>query len=241
MGDSNQRYTKIEDLMDLSDFFDEPANGMRNMGKGPNSMDGMPPNPNSIPFQQKLTEENLERQEKMNPIQGRIRKNVDMVKAMRGGGSQIEPQYIQSNHYIQANHPNHSHHSNHSNHSNNYVQSNQSNQYMSQNSGSIYPSNPNLYFAPENTNPSNYESNTQYKYGNRVYQALNKKNTYEGFDDYNKHMKNINCIDVANHIKSCPICSKFYENDKTIYVVAIIILLIICIILIKKVLENYEK
>ena len=42
------------------------------------------------------------------------------------------------------------------------------------------------------------------------------------------------CIDVANHINSCPICSKLYNNDKTMYVLCIIILAIICVILMKK-------
>ena len=46
------------------------------------------------------------------------------------------------------------------------------------------------------------------------------------------------CIDVANHVDSCPICSKFYNNDKTVYIITIILLLIICILLLKKVLEG---
>lgn len=43
-----------------------------------------------------------------------------------------------------------------------------------------------------------------------------------------------NCIDVANHIKMCPICSKLYNTDYTMYVLCIIILAIVCIILMKK-------
>jgi hypothetical protein len=46
-----------------------------------------------------------------------------------------------------------------------------------------------------------------------------------------------NCIDVANHIKDCPICSRFYNNDKTAYVIAIVFLALICVLLLKKVLE----
>ena len=45
------------------------------------------------------------------------------------------------------------------------------------------------------------------------------------------------CIDVANHIATCPICSKFYNNDKTIYIIAIILLALICILLLKKLLD----
>jgi len=43
-----------------------------------------------------------------------------------------------------------------------------------------------------------------------------------------------NCIDVANHVRMCPICSKLYNTDYNMYVLCIIILSIVCIILMKK-------
>lgn len=46
-----------------------------------------------------------------------------------------------------------------------------------------------------------------------------------------------NCVDVANHISSCPICSKLYNNDKSMYIIVIIILSILVILLLKRVLE----
>jgi hypothetical protein len=46
-----------------------------------------------------------------------------------------------------------------------------------------------------------------------------------------------NCIDIARHIHACPICSRFYNNDKTLYIVAIIMLSIICVLLLKRVLN----
>jgi hypothetical protein len=46
------------------------------------------------------------------------------------------------------------------------------------------------------------------------------------------------CLDIAEHIANCPICSKFYNNDKTLYIVAIVVLSIICVILLKKVLDK---
>ena len=57
------------------------------------------------------------------------------------------------------------------------------------------------------------------------------------------HMNNshISCIDIARHVKSCPICSKLYENDKSIYIIGIVFLLVVCIILLKKVLESGDK
>jgi len=47
----------------------------------------------------------------------------------------------------------------------------------------------------------------------------------------------ISCIEIAEHISHCPICIKFYNNDKTIYIIAIIMLSLICILLLKKVLD----
>jgi hypothetical protein len=46
------------------------------------------------------------------------------------------------------------------------------------------------------------------------------------------------CLDIAGHIENCPICSKFYNNDKSVYIIAIVILVIMCIILLKKVLDK---
>jgi hypothetical protein len=48
--------------------------------------------------------------------------------------------------------------------------------------------------------------------------------------------REISCIEIAKHIKNCPICSKFYDTDKSLYIIIIIILLIFCILLLKKIL-----
>ena len=58
-----------------------------------------------------------------------------------------------------------------------------------------------------------------------------KRNLRENFK------KEIQCIEICDHIKGCPICSKFYNTDKTIYVVVIVILCLILLILLKKVLK----
>ena len=59
------------------------------------------------------------------------------------------------------------------------------------------------------------------------------------FEPYkNTNLTNgLSCIDVAEHIATCPLCSKFYKCDNTIYIVTIVILVIICLILLKKVLD----
>ena len=45
------------------------------------------------------------------------------------------------------------------------------------------------------------------------------------------------CIEVSNHIQLCPICSKYYNNDRSLYILCIILLSIICILLLKRVLN----
>ena len=54
---------------------------------------------------------------------------------------------------------------------------------------------------------------------------------------YNMPHNSPSCLEVAEHVANCPICSKFYNNDKTIYIVAIVALSVICILLLKRVLE----
>lgn len=185
--------------MDIEDFFDT--------GKGPHSMGNMPP-PKNQSFHQQVIEENNERQSKLKPLEGKLRNNVNMTRAMNGGSISMM---------------------------NNNM-----------NSGDIYPSNQMINIPAEITNPSYNEFDNNdainYKLGPKAY-ALKRPgtNTYEHYENTFYPQSTINCIDVANHIKNCPICSKFYDNDKTMYVITIIVLIVICIILIRKVLENYEK
>ena len=47
----------------------------------------------------------------------------------------------------------------------------------------------------------------------------------------------LNCRDVAGHAANCDVCSKLYNNDKTFYIIAICILVIICILLLKRILD----
>lgn len=206
-------YTKIEDLMDIEDFFQDS-------GRGQHSMSGIPPQKNQS-LQQQMNSENYERDSKIAPLAGKMRNNVNMSRAINGGGMSMPS----------------------------------ASDNIMHNSGSIYPSNPMMHSPPELTNPYYNEFNvddaSDYKLGPKAYPQKkignNSYNSLENFSHshnsrHNFHTgDNLNCIDVSNHIKHCPICSKFYENDKSMYVVAIIILIIVCIILIRKVLENYEK
>ena len=48
----------------------------------------------------------------------------------------------------------------------------------------------------------------------------------------------LSCISVAEHTTNCMVCSKLYNDDRSIYSGVIIVLLIISLILLKKVVEK---
>jgi hypothetical protein len=66
--------------------------------------------------------------------------------------------------------------------------------------------------------------------------APNNQQFYESYEG--PPMKsNTSCLDVAEHATNCPVCSKLYNNDKTIFIIIIAILSIIIILLLKRVLN----
>ena len=98
----------------------------------------------------------------------------------------------------------------------------------------------------------NYRNFKQPRY-NQSYETNSRPNNYikeryspyySSYEPYDKEVNsekqnnsNISCQDVLKHISNCPICSKFYNNDRTVYIIIIIILIIICLLLVKKVLN----
>lgn len=54
--------------------------------------------------------------------------------------------------------------------------------------------------------------------------------------------RQIHCIDVLNHLENCPICSRYYgRNDNMPYLIIIGVLSILCLMLIKKVIDSYGQ
>lgn len=49
--------------------------------------------------------------------------------------------------------------------------------------------------------------------------------------------RELNCVDVAKHVEGCPVCTRLYNNDRTVYVIVIVILVVLCLLLLKKVLD----
>ena len=55
--------------------------------------------------------------------------------------------------------------------------------------------------------------------------------------EYRENLNTPNCLDVHDHVTHCPICSKFFKFDNTVYIISIVVLSIICILLLKRVLN----
>ncbi len=97
-------------------------------------------------------------------------------------------------------------------------------------SGAIRNTNNNMY-RQEMNNYNKYPSYTQSNYPPK-YNTDDLRGDIE-----NPYLNNISCIDFNRHVESCPICSKFYNTDKTIYFIIITILVVICLLLLKRVIE----
>lgn len=102
-----------------------------------------------------------------------------------------------------------------------------------QNHGSIRKNNiTNLQFENQNHGPSFIENESQYK---KIPQPPPPPPTEKPML---KESEELNCVNICNHIKNCPVCNRLYNsNDKTIYIIIIIILGILCLLLLKRVLK----
>lgn len=47
----------------------------------------------------------------------------------------------------------------------------------------------------------------------------------------------LNCVTIAQHIDTCPICSRLYDTDKTLYILAILGLLVLCFLMVKRIVK----
>lgn len=67
----------------------------------------------------------------------------------------------------------------------------------------------------------------------------NDQNMYEQPISYptNNYNNFPSCIQVSEHIRDCPICCKFYKHDNTAHTIIIIVLSIMCLLLLKRVLD----
>ena len=66
--------------------------------------------------------------------------------------------------------------------------------------------------------------------------APNSQMYYEPYENITQK-DTFNCRDIADHISNCIVCSQLYKNDRTIYIIVIIILTIISFLLLRRVLD----
>ncbi len=77
-----------------------------------------------------------------------------------------------------------------------------------------------------------YNNNTQYNPSQNL-----EKNIEQIYEPIISNYNIPNCIQISEHIRDCPICTRFYKNDNTIHIIIIIILSIMCLLLLKRVLD----
>lgn len=110
---------------------------------------------------------------------------------------------------------------------------------MNSNYNQVFSSN--KYNLPENGN-GHYQYQGQDQGHYQQNQGQYQQNQYQqnqGQQNQGQYMLNDSpsCIDVHEHIQRCPICSRFFKTDNTIYIITIVILAIVCILLLKRVLN----
>jgi len=179
------------------------------------SMQGHPPR-GSQNFGRQMDNEISERESVSKPLQGKIRKHYDHRMAANGGAV-----------YEVQTPPYHPHHAPYQNQNPYQMQPHQGPHMNPRHMQNDY-----LLIEPNNENENEFEM------GPRV---RNNGNNVGNANRMNQDPQSFRCIDVARHIKNCPICIKFYDNDRSLYIIIIIILAIICIILLKKLLETMSK
>lgn len=95
---------------------------------------------------------------------------------------------------------------------------------------------PNMRPPPQYSQNSQHPQNPQYV---ENFDAIESYST--NFNDTKENfvspLLGISCLDISKHVDDCPICSKFYRNSTTIFVVIICVLSIFCLILLKKVMD----
>tara|TARA_R110002074_G_scaffold391223_1_gene575751 strand:- start:251 stop:772 length:522 start_codon:yes stop_codon:yes gene_type:complete len=69
------------------------------------------------------------------------------------------------------------------------------------------------------------------------YEKIDEQQSIEPIKTYTMPLNTPNCLEICDHITNCPICSKFYNTDKTIYIISIVVLIIICFCLVGKIIN----
>lgn len=117
-----------------------------------------------------------------------------------------------------------------------YHNANQGGSYIDDLSNKNMGMNMNIHQTPYSIDMQQQKSPPQHLYGSSGGFAPNSQMYYEPYE-MPPQKDTLNCRDVAGHASNCDVCSKLYNNDKTFYIIAICVLVIICILLLKRILD----
>ena len=105
-----------------------------------------------------------------------------------------------------------------------------------------YQQQSNEYFRyPQYQNQSYHSKSVKENYKDNSDNEDNEDNEDETSENYTSSTAapcSFNCRDIAFHIVDCPVCSKLYYNDKTMYIIIIIVLFCVILILLQKLLNS---
>ena len=86
----------------------------------------------------------------------------------------------------------------------------------------------------------NYDQNYNGDYDNYIMPHSSgglAPNSQMFYEPYTPPKQRLTCAEVADHSSTCSVCSKLYNNDRTIFIVIIVILVVICLFMLKKILN----
>lgn len=209
--------TYIDDLLDL----DEPSQrGAYNKVASHNSIKELPQPGNAVPFNNGNTIEQY------SPILSEKQRHAPISFNTNPRNNNLE-NMMNMNH-IQPGH---------SGFSGNHIQPGHMNNISGNVSGNIPGNMPNG-FAPGPRMIEKYQQNIQRPSSPQVQEQPVQRIQKENFEKQRReYYDNLNCRDVAEHISNCPVCSKLYKPNNTIYIIIIIMLVVINLLCVKKLLS----
>ena len=93
-------------------------------------------------------------------------------------------------------------------------------------------------FAPGSRMIEKYQQHIQRPPSPQIQEQPVQRIHKENFEKQRReYYDNLNCRDVAEHISNCPVCSKLYKPNNTIYIIIIIMLVVINLLCVKKLLS----
>lgn len=181
---------------------------------GISSVEGYPAPPHvNSNFEEQVTTENYERDQAMRPVQNKIRSTnpLQLQTAINGGMPPVREMYMDSP----------------------PEQGLQLGPVARQNLGMVPPVRERYIEAPK---PSTYPQHPALPQNSAQYSHYR----LEGYEP-TAATQAPSCLEIAQHIQKCPLCSKFYDNDRSMYWAAIVLLALACLYLLKQVLHQGIK